>query len=88
MKIPKITGLSDKEDMEEDVDAAGKRREDEFNMNEMCQLEKKIKVNINETLCCPEGENPEDHKFIRVKVVTMLTWVAKTCKEVDKMGMQ
>ena len=56
----------------------GKRREDEVNMNETFQLEKKFKVNINESLCCLEGENPEDHKFIRASMIAMLTWVAKT----------
>ena len=88
VKIPKITGSSDKEDMEEDVDAAGKGREDEVNMNETCQLEKKIKDNIKENAVPPEGENPKDHKFIRMKVGAMLTWVAETCNELNKIRMQ
>ena len=80
---PQRPQVQDKEDIEEDVDVAEKRREDEVNMNETCQLEKKVEVNIDETLCCPEGENPEDHKFIRAK-----TWVAKTWNNVNKMDMQ
>ena len=76
VKIPKITGSSDKEDMEEDVDAAGK--EDGVNMHETCQLEKKIGVNINETLLASGSENAKDHKFIRMKLVTMLIWMAET----------
>ena len=37
---------------------------------------------------CLGGENPKDHRFIRMKLVTMLTWVAENENDVGKMGMQ
>ena len=36
----------------------------------------------------PESEDLRDHKFIKMKVVTMLILMAETWKEVDKMGMK
>ena len=35
-----------------------------------------------------DSENAKDHRFIRMKMVTMLIWVAETWNEVNKMGMQ
>ena len=43
---------------------------------------------MNETLVLLGGEDPKDHKFIRTKVVTMLTLVAENDNDVDEMKMQ
>ena len=40
---------------------------------------------MNETLVLLGGEDPEDHKFIRMKVVTVLTQVAEKDTDVNKM---
>ena len=40
---------------------------------------------MNETLVMSGGEDPEDHKFIRKKVVTMLTLVAENENDVGEM---
>ena len=40
---------------------------------------------MNETLVLLGGEDPEDHKFIRMKVVTMLTQVAENDTDVNEM---
>ena len=40
---------------------------------------------MNETLVLLGSEDPEDHTFIRMKVVTMLTQVAEKDTEVNKM---
>ena len=40
---------------------------------------------MNETLVLLGGEDPEDHKFIRTKVVTMLTQMAERDTDVNKM---
>ena len=66
VKIPKITGLSEKEDMEEDVDAA--------------RNDKKMKLIKMKHWYCWEDENHKDHKCIPVQVVAMLTQVAETWK--------
>ena len=34
------------------------------------------------------GEDPKDHKFIRMKVVTMMSQVAENESNVGEMGMQ
>ena len=51
-------------------------------------IEKKMKLTQMKHWYCLGGENPEDHKFIRMKVVTMLTWVAENENDVGEMEMQ
>ena len=71
------------EDIEENVGAANKvplKKEKKMCLIwiKMCQQEK---IKWMKCWYCLEGENPEDHKFIRTKVLVAETW-----NEVNKMG--
>ena len=47
--------------------------------------EEEDQVSMNKTLVLLGGEDPEDHKFIRMKAVTRLTQVAEKDTDVNKM---
>ena len=52
----------------------------------MMNQEEDDQVNMNETLVLLGGEDPEDNKLIRIKVVTMITQVAEKDTDVNKNG--
>ena len=49
----------------------------EENISATMNWEEDNQVNMNKTLVLLQGENPEDHKFIRMKAVTMVSQVAE-----------
>ena len=57
----------------------------EENIAAMMNQEEDNQVNMNETLVLLGGGNPKDHKFISMKVVTMLTRVAENDTDVNEM---